>query len=56
VLFWVEYFCPRQGRFWQRRAKPFLVLNQAIAEARIVKPPLGSAQVIDANGKVWFSV
>ena len=55
--FVVQYYCPRQGPFWQG-GRPVATLRQAVALAQVLKPasPLGHARVVDARGVVVFQV
>lgn len=47
-MYWVEYYCPRQSPFWQRRVSPIEFLQSAIWEAEVMKPGgMGQARVID---------
>lgn len=48
--FWVEYYCPRQSPYWQRRQTPLPTIRQAIAEANMMKPPAGAARVLNRYG------
>ena len=51
----VEYFCPRQGMFWHGKgARP--AQQSAIMLANILKPPNGSARVIDPWGNVVYQI
>ena len=53
--YWVEYLCPRQGPYWQAAGGPF-PYQIAVHRAQIVKPPLGSARVIDQAGRIVYSL
>ena len=55
-MFWVEYYCPRQGPFWQRGKNPLPQLEQAIQFAMFLKPPAGSARVLDPTGNVVWEL
>lgn len=58
-MFWVEYFCPCPGQAlkgWQRGRVPYPLLQSAVAMARILKPPTGTARVIDGFGRVVYSI
>lgn len=54
--FHVEYFCPRQARTWQRRARPILGYGAACDEARMMKPPAGLARVLTLDGRELYRV
>jgi hypothetical protein len=55
--FRVEYYCPRQGHFWQSgNAPPQNDYVSACAWANLLKPPQGSARVLDAAGEVVFYI
>jgi hypothetical protein len=41
---------------WQRGRTPYSTFEQAIAWARILKPPLGNAHVVDSWGRVVYSI
>jgi hypothetical protein len=51
----VEYFCPRQAPYWQGKGQ-MPTLQGAIALAQVVKPPQGSARVIDPYGRVVYQI
>ena len=53
-MYWVQYFCPRQGPVWHTGQRSYGTLQAAIAMAHTVKPPAGVARVIDAQGQVWY--
>ena len=54
-MYRVQYLCPRQGPYWQRgKAPPIMTLQDAINWAEILKPPLGSARVLDPLGRVVY--
>jgi hypothetical protein len=55
--FLVQYFCPRQSRFWQGR-KTVMNFQIACNLADVLKPnsPLGRARVVDAHGHVVYTV
>ena len=53
-MYWVQYFCPRQGPVWHTSQQPYNTLQSAIVTAQMVKPPAGAARVIDAHGQVWY--
>jgi len=55
-MYWVEYFCPRQGPFWQRAIQPYQDFHIACLQAQVVKPPRGNARVIDSSGQVLYSI
>lgn len=56
-MYWVEYYCPKQGPYWQRRNTPIESYQIACYEAQIVKPNgMGQARVIDmATNQVVYS-
>ena len=55
-MYRVEYYCPRQSPYWQRQNGSSADLERAIAWAQFVKPPNGSARVIDSWGNVVYQV
>jgi hypothetical protein len=54
-MFRVQYFCPRQAPYWQA-AGSFMNLNQAVMRAQVVKPPRGSARVLDPWGRQVYVI
>ena len=54
-MYWVEYYCPKQSPYWQRRATAIGEVAIAIREAMMIKPPMGWARVIDGYGQVVYS-
>ena len=54
-MYRVQYYCPRQSPYWQGNGVA-PTLQQAITLAQIVKPPLGSARVIDPYGRVVYQI
>jgi hypothetical protein len=55
-MYWVEYYCPRQSPFWQRAIQAYPDFNFACMQAQIMKPPRGSARVVDSFGRVLYSI
>jgi len=55
-MYWVEYYCPRQGPFWQRAIQPYDNFQIACLQAQIVKAPAGHARVLDSFGQVLYSI
>lgn len=54
-MYRVEYYCPRQSPYWQGNGEaPNLEL--AIIMAQVVKPPAGSARVIDPLGNLVYYI
>jgi hypothetical protein len=51
----VQYFCPRQAPYWQGNGQ-VPTFESAVALAQILKPPMGSARVIDPQGQVVYQI
>lgn len=54
----VEYYCPRQGEFWQR-PNGYPAINSFLAAcnwAEVLKPPNGWARVVDGFGNVVYQI
>jgi len=56
--FRVQYFCPRQSRFWQGGGFAFWNYVDACMEAQILLPnsPDGHARVLDARNVVIYEI
>ena len=54
-MYRIQYFCPRQGQFWQGNGTA-RTLQQAIGIAQMLKPPQGLARVIDPYGNVVYQI
>lgn len=55
--FRVQYYCPRQGQYWQdKKGAPLPTLRAAVTLALVIKPPRGAARVLDATGAAVFEV
>ena len=54
-MYRVQYLCPRQGQYWQGNGQA-PTLQQAIAVAQIIKPPMGFARVLDPYGRVVYQI
>lgn len=52
--FHVEYYCPRQSPNWQRAKTPTNDYQTAVGWCYVVKPPQGSARVVDWYGRQVF--
>ena len=55
--FEVQYFCPRQGNFWQRPRGNSRIgsFEGACSLAALLKPAMGHSRVIDGAGvQVYF--
>jgi len=55
-MYRVQFFCPRQSPYWQTSTNAYNDWNAAVTWCQMVKPPRGSARVIDAMGRVLYQV
>jgi hypothetical protein len=55
-MYRVEYYCPRQSPYWQVGNRPVSTFDAAVMLAQIVKPPNGSARVLDMYGNVVYEI
>lgn len=53
--FTVQYYCPRQGNFWQGN-RVVIDFNSACGWAAVMKPARGNARVVDATGQVVYQI
>jgi hypothetical protein len=54
-MYQVQYYCPRQGNFWQGQGV-FPSFEVAMGMAQVLKPPQGWARVLNPNGQVVYQI
>lgn len=54
-MYTVQYFCPRQSPYWQGNGQA-PSFPAAVNLALMLKPPHGSARVIDPWGRVVYEI
>jgi hypothetical protein len=55
--YWIEYFCPSQSPYWQRKnGPPVQTWSAAVSECHMIKPRRGLARVLNGAGAELYRI